>query len=314
MKAITFDRFGGSEVLRISELPEPKPGPGEVLVGVAATTVNPTDIMMRNGTQAKMMEGLEPPFIAGMEFSGRVLDPGASKLVAGQRVIGVLNPRTPRGGSCAELIALPGASVATLAPEVDLIAAATVPMNALTAALSLEFLALDAGQTLLVTGGAGMLGGSAIQLAKAAGLTVLANVGDMDRELVADLGADLLLPRHDGLEQALRAIYPNGVDGVIDGALIGQAISHLVRDGGGIVSLRSTYKIGDPRLRVHNVSVLKGMTDTAKLQRIADLLSTGQLRPRVAEGGIYSYRDVVAAHEATEAGGKRGRVVLTFGG
>jgi NADPH:quinone reductase-like Zn-dependent oxidoreductase len=86
-----------------------------------------------------------------------------------------------------------------------------------------------------------------------------------------------------------------------------------VRDGGGIVSLRSSYKIDAPRVRVHNVAVLAGMQDTAKLKRIADLLGSGHLLPRVTEGGRYGYQDAVAAHAAAEASGSRGRVVITFG-
>lgn len=310
MKAITFDTFGDADVLAVSDLPDPVPGDGDVLVKVSATTVNPTDIMMRNGMQAPMMEGLTPPFIAGMEFSGTILEPGSSGLAAGAPVIGVLNPRTPRGGSYAEKIVVSAKSVAQVSSEVDLVAASTVPMNALTAALSLQFLDLKPGQTLLVTGGAGMLGGSAIQLAKAAGITVLANVADKDRDMVQSFGADHILPRNDGLEAAVRAICPDGVDGMIDGAMIGQETSSLVRDGGGIVSLRSSYKIDDPRLRVLNVSVLSGMEDTATLQHIADQISNGGLVSRVAQ--IYSYTDAVAAHQATEAGGQRGRAVLSF--
>lgn len=314
MKAITFDRFGGPEVLTISELPDPEPGPGEVLVKIAATTVNPTDIMMRDGRQAAMMNDLRPPYIAGMEFSGTILDPGPTRLQKGQPVIGVLNPRTPRGGAYAGTIAVSARSVAAISPEIDLVAAATVPMNALTAALALDFLKLKPGDALLVTGGAGMLGGSAIQLAKAEGLTVLANVGEMDRDLVRGFGANHVLPRDGGLEEAVRAIRPDGVDAMIDGALIGQRFSHLVRDGGGLVSLRSSYRIDDSRLRVHNVSVLAGIEDTISLERIAGLLETGSLRPRVAEAGRFDYREAVAAHAAAETGGRRGRIVLTFGG
>ena len=312
IKAIIFERFGGPDVLSVSQLPRPSAGPGEVLVKVAATTVNPTDIMMRNGAQAAMMAGLVPPYIAGMEFSGTLVDPGASGLEQNQPVIGVVNPRTSRGGAYAEIIAVSARSVAPISPKVDLVAAATVPMNALTAALALEFLALKRGQTLVVTGGAGLLGGFAIQLAKVDGLTVLANVGERDRTLVGSLGADHLLTRNAGLEAALRAICPDGVDGMIDGALIGQQLAHLVRDGGGIVSLRSSYKISAPRARVHNVSVLAGMQDTAKLKRIADLVGSGRLLPRAAEGGRYSYRNAAAAHAAAEARGLRGRIVITF--
>jgi NADPH2:quinone reductase len=309
MKAITFNEFGGPEVLTVSDLPDPLAGAGQVVVKVTATTVNPTDIMMRNGAQAAMMQELDPPYIAGMEFSGTILDAGTSGLAVGTPVIGVLNPRTPTGGSYAEQIVVSEKSVAALSPEVDLKGAATVPMNALTAALSLEFLGLKAGQTVLVSGGAGMLGGSAIQLAKAAGLTVLANVADKDADLIQGFGADHVLPRND-FDAALRAICPEGVDGMIDGALIGQDVSHLVRDGGGIVSLRGSYVIDDARLRVLNVSVLKGMEDTKLLQHIADQINTGGLRARVAE--IYPYADAQTGHRVTEAGGIRGRVVLAF--
>lgn len=310
MQAVTFNEFGGPEVLTITDMPTPVAGPDEVLVQVTASTVNPTDLMMRNGTQAPLMTDLTPPYIAGMEFSGTILDPGASSLQVGQPVIGVINPRTPSGGSYAQIIKVPAASVAAVSADANLAGAATVPMNALTAALSLDFLALQPGQTLLVTGGAGMLGGSAIQLAKAAGLTVLANVADKDRALVEGLGADVILPRDAGLEEALRNAYPEGVDGVIDGALIGQQISHLVKDGGGIVSLRGNYKIEDERLRVLNVSVMKGMLDNATMQRIADLISSGGLVPRVAQ--TLNFRDAAEGHRLTEQGGMRGRIVLTF--
>lgn len=309
MHAITFTEFGAPEVLSITELPDPTPAAGEVVVKVTATTVNPTDLMMRNGAQAGMMTDLTPPYIAGMEFSGTILNGGDSGMTEGTPVIGVLNPRTPSGGSYAEQIAVSAKSVAPLSGDVDLEGAATVPMNALTAALALDFLDLKPGQSILITGGAGMLGGSAIQLAKAAGLTVLANVADKDADMVAGFGADHILPRND-FEDALRAIAPDGVDGMIDGALIGQEVSPLIRDGGGAVSLRGTYKIDDPRLRVLNVSVLKGMEDTATLTRIADLIVSGGLKPRVAE--ILSYRDAVKGHQMTEAGGMRGRVVLSF--
>ncbi len=310
MQAITFNEFGGPEVLSITDMAEPVAGPDEVLVEVTASTVNPTDIMMRNGTQAPLMTELKPPFIAGMEFSGTIKDAGNSRFSVGQPVIGVINPRTPRGGSYAQVIAVPAASVAAISSDADLAGAATVPMNALTAALSLEFLGLKPGDSLLVTGGAGMLGGSAIQLAKAAGIKVLANVAAKDAELVSALGADVILPRDDGLAEALKAEYPNGVDGLIDGALIGQQVSHLVKSGGGAVSLRGNYKIDDERLRVLNVSVMKGMLDNATIQHIGDLVSNGAIQSRVA--ATYHFTDAAKAHADTENGGMRGRIVLSF--
>lgn len=312
MKAVIFEKFGSPDVLQITAMPEPIAGPDEILVKVCAATVNPTDIMMRNGAQAGLMQDLDPPFIAGMEFSGVVHDPGQSEFRLGEPVMGVINPRTPKGGAYAQIIAVPAASVASLPPEVDLIGAATVPMNALTASMSLDFLDLSPGNSLLVTGGAGMLGGAAIQLGRAAGLKVYANVADKDRDLVIALGADVILPRDQGLDATLDALCPEGLDGVIDGALIGQTLAHIVREGGAMVSLRGNYKIEDPRLRIHNVSVIAGLRDTLKLKNIAKLLAASQLTARVAENGIFTFNEAAEAHHAAENNRARGRIVLVF--
>lgn len=314
MLAIEFDSFGGPEVLHLAERPDPVAGPGEVVVQVAASTVNPTDIMMRDGTQAPLMKALSPPYIAGMEFSGRIASTGAGVgLKPGTPVIGVLNPRTPRGGAYAQRIVVPAASVGAVGEGVDPVAAATVPMNALTAWMALDLLALDKGQPLLVTGGAGMMGGYAIALARARGLVVLANAAPADAELLRGFGADHVLPRDKGLAEALRALCPEGAAGLIDGALIGREVSPLVRDGGGAVSLRASYRIEDPRLKTHYVSVIAGMEEAATLARIGQLLSEGRLTPRVAPGGVFGFRQAAEAHRMAARGGFRGRVVLDFG-
>ena len=312
MKAVVFEEFGDPDVLRVAELPDPEPGPGEVLVKVAASTVNPTDIMMRDGRQAALMTDLAPPYVPGMEFSGTVVDANASTLRQGQAVIGVVNPRRPAGGACAELLAVDARSLAPVSNDVDLAAAATVPMNALTASMALDLLELREGDTLLVTGGAGMLGGYAIQLAKERGLRVVANAADADRPLVSSFGADEILPRDAGLEDALGSAYPQGVDGLLDGALIGQRLARFVRDGGAAVSLRKSHPIADDRLRVSYVSVVAGMQDTETLARIARLIEDGVLTPRVAPGGRFSFEQARDAHRMAEDGGFRGRVIMTF--
>jgi NADPH:quinone reductase-like Zn-dependent oxidoreductase len=312
MAAVTFAAFGPPEVLQITELPVPEPGRGEVVVRVVASTVNPTDLLMRSGAQAAMMAGLSPPFIAGMEFSGHIQKAGPEvDLPVGAAVIGVVNPRTPSGGAHAQFVRAPATSVAPLERQVDLVAAATVPMNALTALMALEWLGLPAGSSLLVTGGAGMLGGSAIQLARLAGLRVFANCGPADRETLLAFGADVL-PREEGLAEHLRAVCPAGVDGLIDGALIGAGLSHLVRGGGAAVSLRRSHPIEDSRLRCHYVSVTEGMHRNDLLRAIAGHLEAGLLRPRLAEGGLFGFRDAIAAHHAAAARGLRGRVVMRF--
>jgi NADPH2:quinone reductase len=313
MKAVTFQEFGGPEKLRVEERRPLTPGPGEVVVRVAAAAVNPTDLMMLSGAQGPLMTALKPPFVAGMEFSGYISAAGDGVgLRSGTPVIGVVNPRRQSGGAQAEEIRVPANSVACVAANVDLLAAATVPMNALTAMLALELLALAPGQSLLVTGGGGAMGGYTVELAREAGLRVFANAGAGDHTFLAERGVEAILPRDEGLQEALRAACPGGVDGLIDAALIGKQISHLVRDGGGVVSLRSSYVIDDPRLKTHFVSVGKGVEDRAKIERIARLLEAGKLTPRIAPGGIFSAADAMKAYRMAKEGGFRGRVVLTF--
>jgi NADPH2:quinone reductase len=312
VKAVTFSRFGGPEVLQISEQAEPKSNAGEVVVGITAATVNPTDLAFMSGARAP--SDLSPPYIAGMDFSGRVLaiGEGVAGLEVGQPVIGIVAPRTSRGGAQRERIAVPAVSVAPVKEGTDLIAAASVPMNALTAMLSLELLGLRAGQTLLVTGVTGMLGSLSAQIARLDGLNVVVNAGEKDRAFVEKLGVDTVLPRDEGLEDAIATKYPQGLDGIIDGALISQRLAYLVRDGGGIVSPRAVYRIEDPRLDVSYVQVTSGLQDHDKIVRIGRLLDGGKLTPRVAPGGVFPFDRAEDAFRMVQAGGFRGRVLLTF--
>jgi NADPH:quinone reductase-like Zn-dependent oxidoreductase len=293
-------------------MPVPAPGAGEIVVRVAASPVNPTDIMMRAGKQVSMMVGLKPPYIAGMEFSGHVhsLGTGVSGLAVGQPVMGVVNPRRPAGGAHAQFVCVPSASAVALAPDFDLVVASAVPMNGLTARKAIDLLELRPGQTLLVTGAAGVLGGYVIQLAKRDGLIVVADAKDADVEWLRGLGTDVIVPR-DGMDAAVRERYPLGVDGVIDTALLTDRAGALVRDGGSAVSVRKTHPINDPRLRHYHVAVIEQMGNTAALKRLADLLLEGGLAIRIV--GRLPMAEAAQAHRLTEEGGLRGRMVLTFG-
>lgn len=313
MKAVVFDTFGGPEVLHVAELPEPEPGPGKVLVEVAASSVNPTDIMMRNGMQAAGMTHLKPPYISGIEFSGRIRAVGAGvDLAPGTPVVGVLNPRAERGGAYAQRIVVSAKSVGPVGEGVDLVAATTVPMNALTAEMALDLTGLEAGDSLLVTGAAGLMGGYTVTLAKARGLIVVANTSEADAEAVRDFGANHIVPRDAGRDEAVRALFPQGVGGLIDAALIGNEISHLVRDGGVAVSLRSSYEIKDPRLTYTFVSVTNGVEDSTTITAIGRMITEGTLKPRVAPDGIFTFEQAAEAHRMAERGGFRGRVVIAF--
>jgi NADPH2:quinone reductase len=312
LEAVTFDQFGPPDVLMVSEMPDPTAGPDELVVRVAASAINPTDLMMRSGLQAALMTGLEPPFIAGMDLAGHVHSAGPNVVLRrGAPVIGVVNPRRPEGVAHAQLVRVPAASVAQVSETLDLIAAATVPMNALTAWLALDMAGLQKGQSVLVTGATGMFGGLAVQLAKLRGLTTVAAGRDGDRAFLSGVGVDVILPREGDLAASVRSHFAEGVDALVDGALVGQEIAAAVRDGGTAISLRKSHPIEDPRLDVGYVSVLAGMENSPIIRQIAALMDLGYLTARVAEGGQFSFHDAVAAHRMAERG-LRGRVVMTF--
>ncbi len=313
MLAITFHEFGGPEVLCAENLPEPTAKKGEVVIKVAAATVNPTDTLMRAGKQAAMMTEMKPPFIAGMELAGHVhaVGEGVTNVRVGQPVMAIVNPRGPGGGAMAEYVAVPAASCAALAPSVNLVEAATVPMNGLTAKIAMEQLSLPPGASLLVTGGAGALGGYVIQMAKYFGLKVVADGKDSDVELLRGLGADKVVPRGDALAASVRQLYPNGVDGLVDAALLKDSVAPLVRDGGVATAVRFTHLFTDhTRLRATNVAVLTQVTNTFSLVWLAEMLAKGVLTARVAKH--FPAAQAADAHRLVEAGGVRGRVVITF--
>jgi NADPH2:quinone reductase len=312
MLAVAYMEYGGPEVLHPMELEEPVAGGGEVVVRVVASTVNPTDIMMRAGQQADLMVHLRPPYVPGVEFAGYVHNIGdsSSALTVGQPVMGIVDARRPGGGAHAQYVSVPAASLVPLAPRVDLDEAATVPMNGLTAKIALEALELPPGSTLILTGGAGAAGGYAIQLAKNAGLTVIADAKDSDVDLLRRLGADEIVPRGDAMDAAVRRLRSNGVDGLIDTALLGNRAGALVRDGGRAISLRRSNPISDPRLSTRWVNVFAQATNTAALVWLGELLRDGILTPRVAVRLPAS--EAVQAHRLVERGGLRGRIVLKF--
>jgi NADPH:quinone reductase-like Zn-dependent oxidoreductase len=283
---------------------------GEVVVQVAAATVNPTDLMMLAGQQAALMKELSPPYIAGMEFAGRVhqLGTDVGDLKVGQMVMGIVNPRRPEGGAHAQFLRVPAASLAPVPQALDSALAATIPMNGLTAWMCLEALALRAGAVVLVTGAAGAVGGYVVQLARHAGLHVVADAKEADRPLVLSLGAHDVVPRGEGMVDAVRALHPGGVDGAVDGALLGDAAAALVRNGGPMALLRSSQTVTDDRLRYSRIGVLQQATNTDALHWLAALVHDGTLVPRLS--ARLPLARAAEAYTLVQQGGLRGRVVL----
>jgi NADPH:quinone reductase-like Zn-dependent oxidoreductase len=312
MRAVGVTEFGGPEALHLVEVPEEHAGPAQVRVRVAAAAVNPTDTYARNGSYARRDPVKEFPFVPGMDVAG-VLDEIGEGVqidpVVGDPVMGIVVPSGAHGGY-RESIVLPARSVAAAPAGADAVQAATLPMNGLTARLALDLMDLRPGQTLAVTGAAGAFGGYVVQLAKAEGLTVVADASAADEQLVRDLGADVVVRRGDDVASRVREHFPDGVDGLADGSVQDAAVLPAVRDGGAVATVRGYRGDGRRGLRVMPAWVRDYAQEASKLDELREAVEKGVLTLRVA--ATFPAAEAAEAHRRLEAGGVRGRLVLTF--
>jgi NADPH:quinone reductase-like Zn-dependent oxidoreductase len=183
-------------------------------------------------------------------------------------------------------------------------------MNGLTARLALDLMALQPGQVLAVTGAAGAFGGYVVQLAKTEGLTVVADAAGSDEQLVRELGADVVVRRGDDVADRIRAAFPGGVDGLADGSVQDAAVLPAVRDGGVVATVRGYRGTGERDLRVHPVMVRRYAEEPGALDALREAVEKGTVTLRVA--ATFPAEQAAEAHRRLEAGGVRGRLVITF--
>jgi len=305
MRAVGITAPGGPEVLSVVERPVREPGPGEVRIAVKAAAVNPTDIGLRQSGGGD----LPAPWTPGMDAAGTVeaVGDGVDRLHVGDEVMAAVSPRRPEGGAQAELVVVPAAAVVPIPDGATLQQASTLPMNGLIAEFGLELLGLQAGNTLAVTGGAGLLASYIIPLAKEQGLRVLADAKPEDEELVRGYGADVVVPRGEGFVEAVS----EGVDGLYDTALLHESGFGAIRDGGTMVVVRGWDPEETERgIVVKQVFVFDVLERTDWLEELRRLASDGRLQLRVA--GEYPPEEAAEAQRAMEAGGLRGRAVIVF--
>lgn len=309
--AVTVTEFGGPEVLELRQVPTPQLEASGVLVRVSAAAVNPTDVLLRVGAQRQYLEGLHPPYVPGMDLAGVVELSADPRWSVGDRVMGAVSAWRPCGGAQAELVLVPGDSLAPIPDGMSEEAASTLPMNGLTAQACVNAAGVPPRGSLMVTGGAGAVGGLTIQVARSRGLRVIADAAPADEQLVSELGADVVVPRGaEGCTAARRAV-PAGVDAVVDTAVVGQAAVRLLREGGSLVCVRPGPVLTLPTgVRLRHVFVPDHLRDKVALARLAELAGTGEVTPRVAE--VFPPHRVQAAHHLTERRGVRGRAVLAF--
>jgi NADPH2:quinone reductase len=303
--------FGGPEALHVVDVPDEPLGPGQVRLRVEAAAVSPTDTHARSGAYAGRDPVTTPPWVPGMDVAGVVdeVGEGVEHVAVGEAVMGVVVPRGAHGGYRESLV-LPAGSVVRAPKNATDVEAATLPMNALTARFSLDLMGLAPGQVLAVTGAAGAYGGYVVQLAKADGLTVVADASEADEQLVRELGADVVVRRGDDVAERIRKEFPDGVDGLADGSVQDAIVLPAVRDGGAVATVRGYRGDGQRGLRVFPTLVRKVAQDRAALDRLRQQAEDGVLTLRVNRA--LPAEEAAEAHRLLARGGIRGRLVLTF--
>ena len=309
MFAAGFTQTGAADVVEAIELPTPRPGPGEVLIRVAAATVNPADIMVRKGSISYVTAPL--PHVPGLECAGTVAEVGAnSRWQVGQRVAAVTSFIPDGIGAHAEYVVVPDAGVAEIPDGLYLVAAATIPMSGLTAQLAIDRCAVAGARSIAVTGAGGAVGGFCLELAREAGLETVAVVRASYAERVTAMGAAQVIDAGGDWSAAIREIYPHGVDAVIDCALLNEACVPAIRDGGLLVTVRGFAGTIERSITAEPISVRDYAVEGAKLERLLALAGSGRLSTFIDR--TLPFTQAADAHRLVEAGGMGGRVVLTF--
>ena len=303
MRAVVFEEFGGPEVLGVQEVPEPQAGPGQVRIKVRAAGVNPIDFKVRRGWTKGFIDPVLPA-VPGLEVAGVVDQVGeGAEFAVGDEVVGWSD-----GGAYAEY-AIAG-NVARKPAGVSWEQAAGVPVAGETAQRVLDLLGVKSGETILIHGAAGAVGSVAVQLAKAAGLTVVGTASTANHDYLRSLGA-VPVEYGEGLLERVRAAAPDGVDAVFD--TVGQGgLQESIELRGGTDRIVTIADFAAAELGV-TASMAGTATPAevratlgAQLQAVAD----GTLTIRVAE--TFDLADAAKAQELSESGHARGKIVLAL--
>jgi NADPH:quinone reductase-like Zn-dependent oxidoreductase len=298
MKAVVLHATGNPDVLRYEEVERPEPGDGEVLIEVRAASVNPIDWKYRRGLADKQL-----PAVLGNDVSGTVEVSRAEGFAEGDDVFGFA-----ASGAYAEFATAPAALISKKPAGVTHEQAAAIPVAGLTAWQALfDRGGLERGQTALIAGAAGGVGHFAVQFAKLAGARAIGTGSSHNRDFVLGLGADEYVDYT--LQDVAEAV--SGVDVALDtvGGETTQTLVPTVREGGILVTIAAAPPTEAAQTRGVRAELLVMSPSSKQLTRIADLVAASDVRVELAE--IVPLTDVQRAHELSESGHTRGKIVLT---
>lgn len=324
MRAVFYQGAGGPEVLAVRDTEAPEPAEGEVVIEVAAAGLNRADVQQRNGVYPPPPGASEIP---GLEVSGRVsaLGAGVTSLQVGDEVCALL-----AGGGYAEQVAVPAGQVLPVPQGVDLVSAAALPEVAATVFSNVFMTAgVQAGETVLIHGGAGGIGTMAIQLVDAFGAVAAVTAGSQDKlDVARGLGAEVLINyrEEDFVERIKDATGGRGADVILDvvGAKYLQRNVDALATSGRLVVIglqggaKAELNLG--QLMAKRGAVI-GTTlrarpveeKTAIMRALAEhvwpLVVSGDIKPQVHR--TFALSDAAAAHQYFDSGEHTGKILLT---
>ena len=308
MRALVARRLDGPDAIELIETGVPEPVAGQVRIKVAAAAVNPVDVAVSTGKAVQYgVTRARDQFGLGWDVAGTIDAAGpGSDLEPGTPVIGLADLLGQPLKTHAEYVVLNAEAVAPAPRNLDLTAASTIALNALTALQALKALQLTPGETVLVTGAAGGVGGYAVELAKHFGLTVIGAAAAEDEHLVRRLGADHFVSRAEDLTAAVHAIASGGTDGLVDAAVLGIGAQEAVRNRGRHAHVQAGPT--PPHLRGITVHQIFVHANRSELSELTQLTEAGVISSRIAD--TYPLEDAATAYRRLAKGGVRGRLAL----
>ena len=304
MRAITYDRYGTPDELRMTERPVPKVGPSEVRIRVTRAAVNPVDWKIMSGGLDAFMDA-HFPVIPGWDVAGVVdeVGPDTPEFASGDRVAAYARKQIVSAGTFAEYVTVRADDVAGVPESVTDDVAAALPLAGGTALRVLETLAVTRGDILLVHAASGGVGYSLTQLAVAAGATVIGTASPANHDKLRALGVTPVA-HGDGLAERLAEVAPSGVDAVAD--LVGGVLDlsvDVLREGGRLAS------IADPAVEERGGRWVWVRPDGERLAQLLEEVAAGRLRIDI--GRTFPLEQVAEAFEVSRSGAARGKIVIS---
>lgn len=314
MRAIVMDDYESGA--RLGEIPDPTPGPGEILVEVRAASINGFDLFVAAGAAKGMMEH-NFPVVLGRDYAGVVAatGDGVTAFAPDDEVFGFLTGMVLGVGTLAEYLAVSAdIAVARKSAGIGFEEAAALGVAGTTAQAAVDAVSPSSGERVLVAGASGGVGGFAVQLAALRGAHVIATALPDDADRLRELGAAEVVDYRGDCAETVRSRYPNGVDALIDVVNRGpdfDAMTELLADGGRVATALQAADAEALAARGIAASNVMTQSDPADLSRLAEQVESKEIVVPIQK--VFPLDDAVSALDAFRAG-KRGKLIVTVGG